>query len=265
MTEQGRGRTALVTGASAGIGRAFAELLASRGWDLALTARREQRLRELQAGLSGRYGVRVTVVPADLADPGASEQIVTSLREVPIDMLVNNAGYTLYGRYVDFSWEEQRAMLQVMGVAVCELTHRLLGPMVERGFGRIVNVASAGGFFPGSPQYTLYAPVKALGIALAEGIDAEYRERGIHATASAPGFTETEILDSSAALREAADSRFGRLTMQSADTVAREAYDAVMAGRRLVVHGWWAKTLSQLLRRGPRSLGYRFVASAYTE
>jgi short-subunit dehydrogenase len=265
LSGEGHGRSALVTGASSGIGRAFAELLASRGFDLVLTARREQRLRALEEELSRRHGISVAVVPEDLADPRACDRIIAALDGRPIDFLVNNAGYTLYGRYLDLSWEEQRAMLQVMGVAVCELTHRLLGSMVERGYGRIVNVASAGGFFPGSPQYTLYAPLKALEIALAEGIDAEYRPRGVHATASAPGFTETEILDSSPALREAAHSRFGRLTMQSPETVARQAYDAVMEGRRLVVHGWWAKLLSQYLRRAPRAWAYRFVASAYTE
>jgi len=264
--DEGRGRAALVTGASSGIGRAFAEVLASRGWDIAVTARREDRLRELQRSVAARHGVRVEVIPADLADPKACENIVAALGErMHIDLLVNNAGYTLYGRYLDFSWEEQRALLQVMGVAVCELTHRLLGPMLERGFGRIVNVASAGGFFPGSPMYTLYAPLKALMIALAEGIDAEYAGSGIHATASAPGLTATEILETSPALQEVSRSRLGRLRMQTPETVAREAYDACMAGQRLVVHGWYTKAFVQFLRRAPRRMVYRFVSSAYTE
>lgn len=259
---EGEGRTALVTGASSGIGWAFAEHLAERGYAVVALARRAERLEQLCKTLVERHAVEASALVADLADPTAPARILAELeqRGVQVDFLVNNAGMSLYGRYIDRSWEEQRALLQVMGVAPCELTHRLLPGMVERRFGRIVQVASPAAFFPGSPRATLYAGAKALVVRLSEAIAEEYAADGIHATASLPGYTESEIFDGTpwAESMGSGPMRFMRL---SPEQVAREAYAACMAGRRLVVHGRFARLLTELMKRGPYRLAARAAAA----
>ncbi len=259
---EGAGRTALVTGASSGIGRAFAEHLAERGWAVVAVARRADRLETLTKTLSSRCGVDAVPLIADLSDPAAPAAIESDLgrRGLHVDFLVNNAGFSLYGRYLDHPWSEQQQMLQVMAVAPCELTYRLLRGMVERRFGRIVQVASPSGYFPGSPRATLYAGVKALVIRLSESIAAEYAAEGVHATASLPGYTDTEIFDDtpwSAHLNSGA-MRYMRLTPEQ---VATEAYDACMAGKRLVSHGRFSRVLTAFMQRGPYRLAARVAAS----
>ena len=137
-------RLALVTGASAGIGASFARILASHGYDLALTARRGDRLDKLAEEISLRYGVEALSVTADLADPEAPGQILDFLTAHgrTVDALINNAGYGLPGAYADTRWDDQRAVIQVMITAPAELAHRVLSGMVHRRFGRIVNLVS---------------------------------------------------------------------------------------------------------------------------
>lgn len=152
MTE-GSGRRALVTGASSGIGHAFAHVLAERGYGLILTARREDRLATLARDLSQRHGIITHVVAADLADPQTGEYLDEWLADhaLTVDLLVNNAGFGVPGSYSGTTWEQQRAFLEVLVVAPSELTHRLLPGMIERRWGRIINVASLAGLLPGVP------------------------------------------------------------------------------------------------------------------
>ena len=140
-------RLALVTGASAGIGAALARSLAARGYDLALTARRQERLDALADELRLRFGAGSLVIPEDLADPAAPARLLAAVEAAgrDIDVLVNNAGYGLPGVFVETGWQEQADFLQVMLHAPTELTHRLLPGMTERRFGRILNVASLAG------------------------------------------------------------------------------------------------------------------------
>jgi len=135
-------RLALVTGASSGIGEAFAEVFAAEGFDLVITARREDRLRAVQARLQDRYGIRVEPIVEDLERPEAPARLCAGLeaRGLKIDVLVNNAGYGVPGPYLASSWEVHARFLQIMVTAVAELTHRLLPGMVERQYGRIINV-----------------------------------------------------------------------------------------------------------------------------
>src|SRR5262245_40596230 len=155
-------KLALVTGASAGIGAAFARILASHGYDLALTARRTDRLDALGEEIRLRYGVETLTIAADLAEPEAPGQILDHLTAHgrTVDALVNNAGYGLPGGYADTHWSDQAAFVQVMVTAPCELAHRVLGGMQQRRFGRIVNVASLAGLIPGAAGHTLYAASK---------------------------------------------------------------------------------------------------------
>ena len=150
-------RLALVTGASAGIGAAYARLLAERGYDLALSARRVERLEALAAELSARWGITALIAPADLAEPGGPQAVLDQIAAHGrvVDVLINNAGYGLTGSYARTRWADQQAFLQVMVTAPCEFAHKVLPGMVERRFGRIVNVASVAGLMPGAAGHTL--------------------------------------------------------------------------------------------------------------
>lgn len=247
-------RTALVTGASAGIGAAFARVFALHGFDLVLTARREDRLRALAAELGDRHGTVGHVVPADLADPAAPAGLVAALERlgVSVDALVNNAGYGLPGRYAATSWADQARFLQVMVTAVCELTHRLLPGMIARGYGRIVNVASLAGLVPAAAGHTLYAASKAFLIKFSQALAFETLAQGVHVTAVCPGFTYTEFHDVNQT-RELV-RQLPRWMWMDADTVARQGYDAVMAGRPIVVPGLVNRTIARLARLLPEPL-----------
>ncbi len=175
-------RTALITGASSGIGEAFADAFAASGFDLVITARREDRLRALAARLEQQHGRRVHVIPADLADPGAVERLCGEIaaRGIAVDALVNNAGFGVPGAYVKSTWPQHDLFLQVMVVAVAELTHRLLPGMIERRYGRIVNVASLAGLVPPTAGHTLYAASKAFLIRFSEALAQEVEHQGVH-------------------------------------------------------------------------------------
>ena len=179
-------RLALVTGASAGIGAAFARILASHGYDLALAE---------EIGL--RYGVEVLTVPADLGEAEAPGQIldVLTAHGRTVDVLVNNAGYGLPGAYADTRWSDQAAVIQVMITAPSELAHRVLPGMLHRGFGRIVNVASLAGLVPGAAGHTLYGAVKAFMVRFSQSLHLETQGQGVHVSALCPGFTYSEFHD----------------------------------------------------------------------
>lgn len=233
----GTGRTALVTGASAGIGTAFAVHLASRGFDLVITARRADRLETLAADLRTRFGVTVLVMPADLADPAAPavlcDRIAAAGRHV--DLLVNNAGYGVAGRYAATDWRVQRDFLQVLVTAVAELTHRLLPGMVARGWGRVINVASLAALVPAAPGHTLYAASKAFLVKFSESLHGEVRRDGVHVTAVCPGFTRSEFHDVTGTRAQV--SRMPAWMWLDAADVAVDGYDAVMAGQPIRVTG----------------------------
>src|SRR5438045_3990882 len=175
-------RWALVTGASAGIGAAFARELASRGSPLVLTARRADRLATLAAELAQHHGVGVECIAADLADPSAPEKLCAEIarRGIVIDTLVNNAGYGLSGSFVSQPWVKHAEFIQVMMTAPCELAHRLLPAMQQRGHGRIVNIASLAGLVPGSAGHTLYGASKAFLIKYSQSLALENLRHGVN-------------------------------------------------------------------------------------
>jgi short-subunit dehydrogenase len=244
MTQEGRGRTALVTGASAGIGKAFAELLAERGYDLVLTARRADRLEALAAALSAAHGIRAVPLPANLADPAAPAALCEAVhqRGIAVDVLVNNAGYGVPGKYVRTTWQQQADFLQVLVTAVAELTHRLLPPMIERRWGRVVQVASLAALVPAAPGHTLYAASKAFLLKFTEALAPEVAPHGVHVTALCPGFTYTEFHDVTGTRAQV--STMPRWAWQDAREVVQAGYDAVMDGRSVVVPGRVNRTLA---------------------
>ena len=250
------GRTALVTGASAGLGAAYARQLAARGADLVLTARREDRLAaladELRAG--GRW---VQVVPADLSRPEAPAALMATL-ERPVDLLVNNAGFGLPGTYDATSWTQQRDFIQLMLTACAELAHRSLPGMRERGWGRIVNVASLAGIVPGSAGHTLYGATKAFLISFSQSLAAEGEGAGVRAQACCPGFTYTEFHDVNGT-REQAREMPEALWMQ-ADAVVRGSLDALEDGPVVYVPGRLNKTIARAARViGPEAASRLFA------
>ena len=188
-----RRKRALITGASSGIGLAFAHHCARRGMDVVLVARRQERLRALAKELAEGHSITATVEVADLADPGAPAQIESSLAEagLEIDTLINNAGYGLAGSFLLHKWEVHQRFLQVMLHSVCELTHRLLPAMIERGHGRVIIVSSVAGLLPGTAGHTLYAAVKAALNLFVESLALEQGRSDVHVTALCPGFTST--------------------------------------------------------------------------
>lgn len=240
---------ALVTGASSGIGEAFARLYARRGHDLALTARREARLRRLADELAATHGVATRVIVADLADPAAPGRIVAALPRPP-QVLVNNAGYGLPGVYAETRWADQQAFLQVLLTAVCELTHALLPAMIEQGHGRIINVASLAGLVPGGPGSTLYGATKAFLVGFSESLNIETAGAGVHVTALCPGFTWSEFHDANGA-RERVNRNVPRWAWQDADTVALAGMRAVDANRAVCVPGLANKAIALLARLTP--------------
>ena len=254
-------RTVLITGASSGIGEAFADVFAAEGFDLVLTARRDDRLAAVAERIRHAHARRVEVVTADLADRGAPAALCDEIvrRGLTIDALVNNAGYGVPGSYVASPWERHDAMLQVMVVAVAELTHRLLPGMIERGYGRIVNVASLAALVPAPAGHTLYAASKALVVKFSESLAGEVLRHGVHVTAVCPGFTRSEFHDVTGT--RVTVSRLPPFLWMEAPQVAREGFDAVMAGVPVYVTGRVNRTIAAGARHMPswlvRAIGRR--------
>jgi short-subunit dehydrogenase len=241
-------RTALVTGASSGIGEAFAEELARHGCDLVLTARRADRLEALATRLAERHAIRATPIAADLSVPGACQRLCDEIarQDLTIDILINNAGYGQPGAYSSHPWATHDAFLNVMVVTMAELAHRVLPGMLERGHGRIVNVASLAGLLPAPAGHTLYAASKAFLVRFSEALGHEVRDRGVHVLALCPGFTYSEFHDVTGT--RAAVSRLPRFMWLTSADVARQGWEAVEAGVPVLVTGRTNRVLATLGR-----------------
>jgi short-subunit dehydrogenase len=255
-------RLALVTGASAGIGAAFARILASHGYDVALTARRADRLEKLAEDIRLRSGVETLVVAADLAEPEGPGQVLDHLTAHgrTVDVLINNAGYGLPGAYVETSWSDQQAFIQVMLTAPCELVHRVLPGMVARRFGRIVNVASLAGLVPGAAGHTLYAATKSFLVKFSQSLHLETEGQGVHVTALCPGFTYSEFHDVNGTRAQISASTPPWLWL-GADEVAAAGYEAVEANRAVCVPGAPNKAIAAVAKLMPDDWALALMAS----
>lgn len=249
---EGKGRTALITGASAGIGREIALEFARRGFGVVLVARRADRLQALAQEIQGKHGVAADVVAMDLADAGAPARLYDEMRtrKIAVDALVNNAGYTVPGFFERTQWADQAALLQVMVTAVAELCHRFAPDMAARSYGRIINVASLAGLLPGAAGGTLYAASKSFVIKLSESLSLEYAGNNVHVTALCPGFTYSEFHDVAGNRDEV--SQMPNILWMDADVVARQAVDAVMAGDPVYINGRMNRLLALLARWLPQ-------------
>jgi uncharacterized protein len=255
----GARRTVLITGASAGIGAALARVYAAEGWDLILTARREAPLRALAAELAG-LGSTVTVLTEDLADPDAPRRLLEAARTrgLTVDGLVNNAGFSRTAGFLQTDPAAHAAMIRVMLAAPIELARLFAPMMVERGFGRILNVASLAGQMPATGGDTLYGPIKSFLIKASQGLHLELRGTGVHVTALCPGYTLTEFHDANGTRAEVS-AAYPAWMWQTAERVARVGYAAVEANRPRVTPGAMNNILAGLAKHLPDRIALNMV------
>lgn len=248
-----KGRLAVITGASAGIGTAFAWAYAKRGCDLCLVARRLDRLEALASQLKATYGIEAFCVQADLGEPMAFEAVVAGLAAHArhADILVNNAGYSLPHEFLGTTTKQQSDFVQVLVTSVVTLTHALLPGMVARGYGRIINVASMVAFSPGAAGHTLYPAAKSFVVKMSQSLAAEVAQKGVHVTAICPGQTASEFAEANGTKDLIAK---GGLYQQSAPDVVSVAIKANEAGKEVVVSGWPNRIAVFMMKLLPDSL-----------
>jgi short-subunit dehydrogenase len=255
--------TALITGASSGIGLELAKLFARDRYDLVLVARRREKLETLGKDLTTRHGIRCTAIAADLADPAAPGEIARELEaaSVAVDVLVNNAGFGELGPFADTDLDTARRMIEVNVTALTVLTKLFLPGMLARRRGRILNVASTAGFAPG-PLMAVYYATKAYVISLSEALTEELRGSGVSVTVLCPGPTMTEFQ----AVAHMESTRLFRLpgVVMDAAAVARAGYAGLMRGKRMVVPGLFNQVLPLVIRFSPRAMVVR-VARLFQE
>lgn len=260
--KKGQGRTALVTGGSAGIGKALAQVFAENGFDLVLTARRKDKLNEVADTLRQRHGVQVTIIESDLTQSDAPQQLFDATEGAgkPIDVLINNAGFGVPGKFLSNDWRTHGDFIQVLMIAVAHNCHLFLPNMIGRKYGRILNIASLAGLVPASPGSTLYGGAKAFVIQLSQTLHMEAVDHGVHVCALCPGFTYSEFHDVTGT-RDMV-SRMPRYRWMEADIVARQGYHAVMQGKPVHVNGGVNKLTAGLMMLLPHKAALRASLSA---
>jgi uncharacterized protein len=248
-------RAALISGASAGIGAAFARHLAAEDYDVLLVARRAERLEELATQLHQQHGVRAEVFAADLTHPGAPAAIMTRATELDlhIDVLINNAGLSASAKFSDTPWDSVAGEIQLMVTAVTELMHRAVPGMKQRGWGRIINLSSLAAMSPPG-EGLLYTGIKSYVLNMSQSLDMELKPHGIHVTALCPGFTHSEFHDVMGT-RDAAD-RLPGFMWQQPDPVVREGWAAVTNGKPVCIPGTVNKLTAAAIRPVPQRIQY---------
>ena len=242
--------TALITGASGGIGYELAKLLAQDSYDLVLVARSADKLTQLAAELEKTYKIRAMVHVADLSQAGAPDKVFAATQQagIEVDVLVNNAGFGQFGFYVDTDLTEELEQIQLNVTSLTQLTKLYLRPMVQRGRGRILNVASTAAFQPG-PLMAVYYATKAYVLSFSSALSNELQGTGVTATCLCPGPTTTEFHK-----RAAMDaSKIMRAPFMDAKSVAEIGYRAMLKGKPLAIAGRMNWLVAQSTRFAPRS------------
>jgi short-subunit dehydrogenase len=255
--KEGQGQTALVTGASMGIGVDLAECFARDGYDLILTARSADALNEVASRLSSAYGVKTTTIPLDLGAPGGGEKIAAEIaaRGLEVDVVVNNAGYGVAGAFLGSDRREQLGMIDLNDRALVELTHIYWPRMLEKKRGGILNVASTASFQPG-PLMAIYYASKAFVLSFSEALWKEAEGTGVRVSCLCPGPTESNF-------RERAGTGKTNLSQagkwMASNEVARQGYEAWKANRRVCVTGTRNAVVASLVPFMPRGALLRIV------
>ena len=250
-------QTALITGASSGIGLELSRIFASRNYDLVLVARGRERLERLADQLAADFDVQTRVFSGDLSERetvGNLEGELTS-EGVVIDILVNNAGFGIYGAFSDIDFENEHRMMQLNMVSLTDLTKRILAGMLDRGQGKILNVASTAAFQPG-PLMAVYYATKAYVLSFSEALAVELKGTGVTVTCLCPGPTDTEFAGTA---RMEGSRLFSLLKVMDPEDVARAGFEGLMKGEQVVIPGLGNRLLAESVRVTPRSVVPRLV------
>ncbi|MFW6254122.1 MAG: SDR family NAD(P)-dependent oxidoreductase [Chitinivibrionales bacterium] len=255
MNAKKTGETALLTGASGGLGLDLSRFLARDGYDLVLVARRGDKLSSIAEEFSHEYGTTVYVCPADLDGSAGVKKVLDFVQKqsLTIDILINNAGIGFFGRFVDIPAESITTMVRLNTLALTELTRAFLPDMLRRHKGRIMNVASTAAFQPG-PLMAVYYATKAYVLHLSEALDDEYHKSGVRITAFCPGPTRTDFHD-----RAGMDSSMPLLKLMDSAAAASIGYRGMLRGKRVVVPGLKNRIMSMISQRLPRRLATRII------
>jgi short-subunit dehydrogenase len=246
---------ALITGASQGIGYEFTKLFAANGYNVILIARDENRLREVANEVASRHHVSAKVMPKDLAQPAAPQEIFNALQkdQTEVEVLINNAGFGFQGPFLEIELSKHLAMVQVNINALIELTHLFAKPMLQRKSGRILNVASTAAFQPG-PFMAMYYASKAFVYSFSNALARELRGTGVTVTTLNPGITRSQFHSRAHLQRDVG------MVMMEADEVARIGYKALMRGRPNVTAGFINKLSSSVSKAMPTRLTTNIAA-----
>lgn len=255
-----RGSYAVITGATSGIGAAYAKRLAADGYNLLITGRREQIIRPYAEDLESSYGVKVQLVLADFTDPPQLQSVIDRLQELdPIDFLVNNAGFGVRGGFFNDSFENQQSMLQVHIQALTRLTHCVAPKMIRRKRGTIINVSSIAGFFP-APESEIYCATKSYINTFSESISIVLQNHNIKVQAVCPGLTHTDFhkdwdMDPSMLKGK------GLVRWMRPEQVVDISLRALKKKRVVIVPGFFNRILCRVVESIPRRLYYRLAAA----
>ncbi len=247
---------ALVTGASSGIGYELAKLFAKDGKNIIVVARSQGKLEDLKAEIESKYGTNVMVLVKDLADPNAPQEIYSELEKenINVDVLVNNAGFGVYGMFAETDWEREAEMIQVNITSLTHLTKLFLKKMLENGTGKIMNVASTIAFVPG-PLFSIYAASKAYVLHFSEALANEVKGTGVSVFCFCPGATGSLFWERA----DAEQSRVGKSRLMDSAKAARIGYTALKKGKVTSIAGLTQKMAIFSTRFAPRNVQIKMV------
>lgn len=250
-------KTALITGASNGIGLELAKVHASKGGNLVLVARNKSKLDELKIELENQYKIKVYTIGKDLSLSAAAQEVYDETKQlnIQIDYLINNAGFGDYGMFVDLDWNKQAQMIQLNITTLTHFTHLYLQDMVRRGEGKIMNVASTAAFQSG-PTMAVYFATKAFVLNFSEAVDNEVRDKGVTVTTLCPGPTESGF-QAAAAMEESALVKGKKFA--SSKEVAVYGYKSMMNGKTIAIHGFMNALMANTVRFAPRAFAVKMV------
>ncbi len=253
---------ALITGASSGIGYSMAIEFAKHKHNIILTARSENKLKELSAKLEKTYNIETLVIPIDLSECQAPEEIfkIINRKSITVEYLINNAGFVVFGRFAETNWDRELSMLNLQIINLSRLIKLFLPLMIEQKSGKILNVGSTGSFVPG-PYCAAYCAAKSYILSLSEALAAEVKGTGVTVSALCPGGTKTEFGGGV----NKNDSKPFLLKSMDPEKVAKIAYRTMMKGKRVVVPGFMNKFQIFMTRFLPRKLVVDMAEKAMRE